>query len=416
MNPHARFRRLARRLAALCLGFLPLGAATRAGAETGYDLWLRYVPVTDAARQGVYRQTAAAIVVQGRSPTARAALAELQRGLRGLLGVERPAADAVRADASLGINGTVINSVNANPASFSPPYLEKTAALARALRPWGIRVYLSANFAAPMLLGGLPTSDPRDPAVARWWREKAAEIYRLVPDFGGFLVKADSEGQPGPQGYGRTHADGANVLADALKPHGGIVMWRAFVYDPEVDPDRIKRAYLEFVPLDGCLRDNVFVQVKNGPLDFQPREPFHPLFGAMPRTPLMGELQITLWEGLVFHYTRGAEEARRLEARWKSLEGKVDDERHRAVLGNLRQQAEDAAAWRDKCLRYFQRFSKRPSPGAQAEPALEGRARQRWTLGPSPHSGWTSSRRCLRNSTGRLASGPLTRPRSVPAT
>ena len=161
------------------------------------------------------------------------------------------------------------------------------------LRPYGIRVYLAANFAAPKLLGGLTTDDPLDPAVARWWRAKADEIYTLIPDFGGFVVKANSEGQPGPQDYGRTHADGANVLADALAPHGGIVMWRAFVYDAEVDPDRVKRAYMEFVPLDGRFRENVFAQVKNGPLDFQPREPFHPLFGAMPKTPLMAELQIT---------------------------------------------------------------------------------------------------------------------------
>ena len=141
--------------------------------------------------------------------------------------------------------------------------------------------------------GKLPSADPLDPAVARWWRERVAEIYQHIPDFGGFVVKANSEGQPGPQDYGRTHADGANLLADALAPHGGIVMWRAFVYNPEVDPDRVKRAYLEFVPLDGRFRENVFVQVKNGPLDFQPREPFHPIFGAMPRTPLMAELQIT---------------------------------------------------------------------------------------------------------------------------
>ena len=139
----------------------------------------------------------------------------------------------------------------------------------------------------------MPTADPLDPAVAAWWKDKADEIYRLIPDFGGFLVKANSEGQPGPQDYGRTHADGANVLADALAPHGGIVMWRAFVYDDDVDPDRAKRAYIEFVPLDGKFRANVFVQVKNGPIDFQPREPFHPLFGAMPKTPLMAELQIT---------------------------------------------------------------------------------------------------------------------------
>ena len=441
------------------------------------------------------------------------------------------------------------------------------------LRPYGIRVYLAANFAAPKMLGSLPTDDPLDPAVARWWRAKADEIYRLVPDFGGFVVKANSEGQPGPQDYGRTHADGANVLADAVAPHGGIVLWRAFVYDEAVDPDRVKRAYAEFVPLDGRFRENVFAQVKNGPLDFQPREPFHPLFGAMPRTPLMAELQITqeylgqanhlvylapmwkevldadtyaqgpgslvakvidgsldgqrrtgiagvantgrdvnwsghdfaqanwyafgrlawdpglsagaiadewirmtwghaphlvatirsimldsreafvhytmplglhhviggdhyapmpentdprradwsatyyhradasgigydrtrrgsgavdqyrlplrelwndpattpddlllwfhrlpwdyrmksgrtLWDELVRSYRRGADEAKGLETRWRTLHGKVDEERYQAVLARLRRQTEDAAAWRDKCLRYFQAFSK----------------------------------------------------------
>ena len=480
-----------------------------------------------------------------------------------------------RANASIGINGVVLNNVNARPESLSRPYLEKTAALAGVLRHYGIRVYLSANFAAPRTLGGLPTADPLDPAVARWWREKADEIYGLVPDFGGFLVKANSEGQPGPQDYTRTHADGANVLADAVAPHGGIVLWRAFVYDADVDPDRVKRAYLEFVPLDGRFRDNVIVQVKNGPLDFQPREPFSPLFGAMPRTPLAAELQITqeylgqsthlvylapmwkefldadtyaggpgstvakvvdgslhgyrrsgmagvantgtdanwtghefgqanwyaygrlawdpalsaeaiadewiamtwsheaaaastirtmmlasretyldytmplglhhliggdhyapmpenadprradwsaiyyhragasgigfdrtargsnavgqyrpplrerwndpatcpenlllwfhrlpwdhrlasggtLWDGLVRHYRRGAEQAAQMVATWESLRGKVDEDRHAAVLAKLRAQAADAAAWRDKCLRYFQQFSGRP--------------------------------------------------------
>jgi alpha-glucuronidase len=201
--------------------------------------------------------------------------------------------DYARANASIGINGTVINSVNANPRSLTAEYLVKAAALARTFRPYGIRVFLCPNFAAPKLIGKLPTADPLDPAVAKWWKDKADEIYRLIPDFGGFLVKANSEGQPGPQDYKRTHADGANVLADAVGPHGGIVMWRAFVYNADVDPDRIKRAHMEFVPLDGKFRDNVFVQVKNGPLDFQPREPFHPLFGAMPKTPLMAELQIT---------------------------------------------------------------------------------------------------------------------------
>ncbi len=480
-----------------------------------------------------------------------------------------------RANASIGINGSVLNNVNANPQSLSTPYLAKAAALANVLRPYGIRVYLSANFAAPRLLGGLRTADPLDPEVARWWADKAAEIYRLIPDFGGFLVKANSEGQPGPQDYGRTHADGANVLADALRPYGGIVMWRAFVYSADVDADRVKRAYLEFVPLDGRFRDNVLVQVKNGPLDFQPREPFSPLFGAMPRTPLMAELQITqeylgqsthlvylapmwkefldsdtyaagpgstvakvldgtihgykrtaiagvantgrdanwtghdfgqanwyaygrlawnpdlgadtiadewirmtwggapdvvatirslmldsretyvnytmplglhhliggnhyapmpenadprrldwsavyyhradaggigfdrtrtgsdavgqyrsplrerwadlatcpdnlllwfhhlpwdyrlrsgetLWDGLVRHYRKGAEDARGMVARWETLKGKVDQERYQAVLTKLRAQAADAASWRDKCLRYFAQFSKRP--------------------------------------------------------
>jgi alpha-glucuronidase len=484
-------------------------------------------------------------------------------------------AEYARANASLGINGTVLNNVNARPESLSPEYLVKAAAIAAVFRPYGIRVYLSANFAAPRALGALSTADPLDPAVAQWWRAKADEIYRVIPDFGGFLVKANSEGQPGPQDYGRTHADGANVLADALAPHGGIVMWRAFVYSADVDPDRIKRAYLEFSPLDGRFRDNVIVQVKNGPLDFQPREPFSPLFGAMPHTPLMAELQITqeylgqsthlvylapmwkefldadthaagpgstvakvvagtlhgyrrsgmagvantgrdpnwtghefgqanwyaygrlawnpgltaeaiadewiamtwghdagvtatirslmlgsretyvdytmplglhhliggdhyapmpenddprradwsaiyyhradgtavgfdrtargsnavgqyrppvrsqwddpatcpepyllwfhrlpwdyrlasgqtVWQALVRHYRRGAGEAASMVTRWDSLRGRVDDDRHRAVLAKLRLQAADAAAWRDKCLSYFQQFSQRP--------------------------------------------------------
>jgi alpha-glucuronidase len=202
-------------------------------------------------------------------------------------------ADYARANASLGINATVLNNVNAKADSLTAPYLKKTAAIADVLRPYGIRVFLSANFAAPRIIGGLERSDPLDPAVARFWKDKANEIYQLIPDFGGFLVKANSEGQPGPQDYQRTHADGANVLAEAVAPHGGIVMWRAFVYDADVDPDRVKRAYLEFVPLDGRFRENVFVQVKNGPLDFMPREPFHPMFGAMPKTPLLAELQVT---------------------------------------------------------------------------------------------------------------------------
>ena len=201
--------------------------------------------------------------------------------------------DYARANASIGINGTVLNNVNSKALILTPMYLEKVKALADAFRPWGIRVYLSARFSAPTEIGGLKTADPFDPEVRKWWKAKAAEIYRYVPDFGGFLVKANSEGQPGPQDYGRTHADGANMLADALAPHGGVVMWRAFVYSHKQPDDRAKQAYDEFVPLDGKFRDNVIVQVKNGAIDFQPREPFHPLFGALPKTALMMEFQIT---------------------------------------------------------------------------------------------------------------------------
>lgn len=201
--------------------------------------------------------------------------------------------DYARANASIGINGAVLTNVNANALALRPDYLEKFAALAKVFRPYGIKIYLTARFSAPIELGGLKTADPIDENVQQWWRDKAAEIYRLIPDFGGFLVKANSEGQPGPQNYKRTHADGANMLADAVKPFHGIVMWRAFVYDNNVPDDRAKQAYNEFKPLDGSFRDNVIIQVKNGPIDFQPREPFHPLFGAMPKTSLMMEFQIT---------------------------------------------------------------------------------------------------------------------------
>ena len=687
---------------------LALLFSVSAGAETGYDLWLRYPAIEDADLRERYRGSVTEMAVSAATPTGRVISAELTRGLTGLLGVpprlvedvrsdgtlvvgtpstsptvaalgwsevlakqgregyvirsarigsrpvtviasegetgllygafhflrllqtrqstarlnvaERPrlelrllnhwdnldgtiergyaggslwlwdelpgrvdrrVEDYARANASLGINGTVVNSVNANATSLTPEYLAKAAALANVFRPYGIRVFLSANFAAPKLTGNLPTADPLDPSVARWWKDKADEIYRVIPDFGGFLVKANSEGQPGPQDYRRTHADGANVLADAVAPHGGIVMWRAFVYNADVDPDRIKRAYMEFVPLDGTFRDNVFVQVKNGPLDFQPREPFHPLFGAMPKTPLMAELQITqeyfgqsthmvflapmwteflradtfkrgpatpvasiidgtvegyrrtgiagvantgsdrnwtghhmaqanwyafgrlswnadldagtiadewirmtwghsadlvqtirsmllgsyetyvdytmplglhhliggdhyepmpenpdprradwsaiyyhradtnavgfdrtrrgsgavdqyypplrdlwnvpattpenlllwfhhvpwdyrlksgrtLWDGLVFHYSRGAEGAASLAARWETLRGKVDQERFDAVAAKLQRQSAEARQWRDKCLKYFQQFSKMPLPPAIA--------------------------------------------------
>jgi alpha-glucuronidase len=202
-------------------------------------------------------------------------------------------ADYARACASIGINGTVLNNVNADALSLTPQYLEKTAALARVFRPYGLKVYLSARFTAPIEIGGLKSADPLNDAVRAWWRQKVDEIYRSIPDFGGFLVKANSEGQPGPQDYGRSHAEGANMLAAVLAPHGGIVMWRAFVYSAHQDEDRAKQAYDEFVPLDGRFDANVLLQVKNGPIDFQPREPAHPLFGAMPRTPLLLEVQIT---------------------------------------------------------------------------------------------------------------------------
>lgn len=201
--------------------------------------------------------------------------------------------DYARANASIGINGTVLTNVNANAAILTPEYLKKVTALADVFRPYGIKVYLTARFSAPIEIGKLSTADPLDPAVRRWWKEKADEIYQYIPDFGGFLVKANSEGQPGPQTYKRTHADGANMLADAVEAHNGVVIWRAFVYDNTVAEDRARQAYNEFKPLDGQFRKNVLIQVKNGPIDFQPREPFHPLFGAMPKTPLMMEFQVT---------------------------------------------------------------------------------------------------------------------------
>ena len=195
-------------------------------------------------------------------------------------------------NASVGINGSVLNNVNAAPEILRRDYLERAAEIADIMRPYGIHVYLSVNFSSPAVLGGLETSDPLNNEVRRWWDEKVAEIYSLIPDFGGFLVKANSEGRPGPQDFGRTHADGANMLADALAPHGGIVMWRAFVYSPK-SSDRANQAVEEFEPLDGQFRDNVLIQIKNGPVDFQPREPFSPLFGRMSKTALMPEFQIT---------------------------------------------------------------------------------------------------------------------------
>ena len=398
---------------------LAVALPVTARAEDGYELWLRYRRVADAARLAEYRAALSSVVVQGTSPTLTAVRDELVAGLSGLLGrsvasterltagsvivgtpasspaiaalglasalrsvgddgfvirsmsvngaraiiiaanrdvgalygafhllrvlqtnqplaalsitsapkvqwrmldhwdnldrtVERGYAgqslwdwtalpndvspryrDYARANASIGINAAALTNVNANASVLTAEYLPKVAAIANVLRPYGIRVVLTARFSAPIEIGGLKTADPLDPAVGAWWKQKADEVYRAIPDFGGFLVKANSEGQPGPQDYKRTHADGANMLADAVVSHGGTVIWRAFVYSNTVPVDRIRQAYDEFQPLDGVFRENVFVQVKNGALDFQPREPFHPLFGAMPKTPLMMEFQIT---------------------------------------------------------------------------------------------------------------------------
>jgi alpha-glucuronidase len=394
-----------------------LCAARTASAEDGYELWLRYPVVTNAALLAQYRTEITGVLVTGTSRTAAAIRDELDRGLRGLLGrpvpavtvarngvliagtpasspfvaglglsadlarvggegyvirtiatgrgiviaantdvgvlygtfaflrllqthrpiaplsiVEAPAlrhrilnhwdnldgsvergyagsslwdwhtlpdyraaryTDYARANASLGINGTVLTNVNANAASLTPEYIAKAAALADVFRPYGIRVYLTARFSAPIEIGGLKTADPLAADVRAWWRRQIESIYTAIPDFGGFLVKANSEGQPGPQDYGRTHADGANMLADALAPQGGLVVWRAFVYSETDTDDRARQAFKEFVPLDGTFRANVLLQIKNGPIDFQPREPFHPLFGALARTPMQLELQIT---------------------------------------------------------------------------------------------------------------------------
>lgn len=197
-----------------------------------------------------------------------------------------------RANASVGINTVVLNNVNASPTMLADSILSKVKILADIFRPYGLRVCLAVNFASPMVLGHLPTADPLNRDVRNWWKKKADEIYRLIPDFGGFLVKANSEGQPGPGDYARTHADGANMLARVLRPHGGMVMWRAFVYNDTGD-DRAKQAYDEFMPLDGKFDDNVILQIKNGPIDFQPREPYSPLFTSLQHTPMMVEFQIT---------------------------------------------------------------------------------------------------------------------------
>lgn len=404
-----------RKLLAILSVFLCFGLANQGHAEDGYDLWLRYQPVESSAKAH-YLPRLVSVVAPEESPTIRAAIDELDRGMQGMFdlavarhksvqdgavllvragspllsGLDLPFArlgsegylirtatvqgkqvtiiagnsdigtlygtfrflellqtrqpidkldivdapklqvrvlnhwdnlnrhvergyageslwdwqklplykdprytDYARANASIGINGTVLTNVNANADILRPDYLQKVKALAEVFRPYGIKVYLTARFSAPIELGKLKTADPLDPEVRAWWKAKIDEIYSVIPDFGGLLVKANSEGQPGPADYHRTHAEGANMMADALAPHHGILMWRAFVYAAENAEDRHKQAYTEFQPLDGKFRDNVLVQVKNGAIDFQPREPFHPLFGAMPKTPLMMEFQIT---------------------------------------------------------------------------------------------------------------------------
>lgn len=228
--------------------------------------------------------------------------------------------------AEVGINGVVLNNVNASPKMLSSEYLQKSKALADFLRHYGMRVYLSVNFASPVVLDSMSTADPLVPEVAEWWKNKANEIYSLIPDFGGFLVKANSEGQPGPGDYGRSHAEGANMMAAALEPHGGIVMWRAFVYSPSSD-DRAKQALLEFMPLDGKFADNVIVQIKNGPIDFQPREPYAPLFTSMRHTPMMAELQITQ------EYLGAANHLAFLAPMWKEFFAQVEPSTLKGIAG-----------------------------------------------------------------------------------
>lgn len=233
-----------------------------------------------------------------------------------------------RANASLGINGSVLNNVNASPKMMTAEYINKVKIIANILRPYGIRVYLSINFASPMALGYTKTADPQDKKVQQWWKKKAKEIYATIPDFGGFLVKANSEGQPGPGDYHRTHADGANMLADAVKPYGGIIMWRSFVYGANhKGEDRVKQAVSEFKGMDGKFRDNVILQSKNGPLDFQPREPYAPIFDNIKQTPQIAELQITQ------EYLGQSKHLTYLAPMWKEFFGFVNPDRLVGISG-----------------------------------------------------------------------------------
>lgn len=252
--------------------------------------------------------------------------------------------DYARINASLGINGTVINNVNADARILSDAFLAKAAALAEVFRPYGIKLYLSVKFNSPMLLDGFDSADPLDPKVQQWWRERVKKVYQYIPDFGGFLVKANSEGQPGPQDYDRHHADGANMLADAIAPYNGLVFWRAFVYAPE-QGDRFREAYDEFKPLDGKFRDNVIVQIKNGPIDFQPREPFSPLFGALQKTNIALEVQVSqeyfgfsnhlAYQGPLFEEVLDADSYAKGPGSTigKTLAGKVFDYKHTGIAG-----------------------------------------------------------------------------------
>lgn len=254
--------------------------------------------------------------------------------------------DYARLNASIGINATAVNNVNADPRMLTDQFLEKLVVLADVFRPYGIQVFISINYQAPISVGGLDTADPLDPKVQQWWADKADQIYELIPDFGGFLVKADSEGQPGPFAYDRNHAEGANVLAEAVEPHGGVVIWRAFVYSPEQE-DRFREAYDEFVPLEGDFKDNVILQVKNGPIDFQPREPFSPLFGAMEETNTMLELQITqeyfgfsyhlAYQGTLFEEALDADTYAKGEGSTVGdvISGEVFDYKHTGMAGVL---------------------------------------------------------------------------------
>ena len=233
-----------------------------------------------------------------------------------------------RANASLGINGSVLNNVNASPKMMTAEYINKVKIIANILRPYGIRVYLSINFASPMALGYTKTADPLDKKVQQWWKKKAKEIYATIPDFGGFLVKANSEGQPGPGDYHRTHADGANMLADAVKPYGGIIMWRSFVYGANhKGEDRVKQAVSEFKGMDGKFRDNVILQSKNGPLDFQPREPYAPIFDNIKQTPQIAELQITQ------EYLGQSKHLTYLAPMWKEFFGFVNPDKLVGISG-----------------------------------------------------------------------------------